>query len=277
MKGYSTRDVAYLLNLPETRIRSYARAGFVQPARGAHNEYLFSFQDLVLLRTAAELAREHVPPRRISATLARLKSLLPQGRALSELRIHAAGDEIVVSESDGPPWNPQSGQFHIAFDVGELAARVAPLARTVSAAARTAERSAQSWFELGLELEAVTVTEAMQAYENALQLEPGMDDARVNLGRLLQETGELNRAEVEYRRVLASVDHALAAYNLGVVLEDQQRYRDAIQAYARALAADPNLAEAHFNLARLYEKVGDQRAAIRHFNGYRALMRARGE
>jgi tetratricopeptide (TPR) repeat protein len=56
-----------------------------------------------------------------------------------------------------------------------------------------------------------------------------------------------------------------------------KRAREAIQAYGRALAADPNLAEAHYNLARLYEKQGDQRAAIRHFNGYRALMRGRGD
>jgi tetratricopeptide (TPR) repeat protein len=69
----------------------------------------------------------------------------------------------------------------------------------------------------------------------------------------------------------------VAAYNLGVVLEDLHRPREAIQAYARALAADPNLAEAHYNLARLYEKEGDRQAAIRHFNGYRALLRARGD
>src|SRR5687768_18220855 len=91
---YTTRDVAHLLQIPETRIRSYARAGFVQPARGAHNEYLFSFQDLVLLRTAADLARQRVPARRISAALARLKAQLPLGRPLSELSIHTAGTEI---------------------------------------------------------------------------------------------------------------------------------------------------------------------------------------
>lgn len=275
MKSYTTRDVAHLLQIPETRIRSYARAGFVQPARGTHNEYLFTFQDLVLLRTAADLARQRVPARRITTALARLKAQLPQGRPLSELRIDAAGEEIVVTSSGEPPWNPGSGQFHIEFDTSELAPRVAPLVPASTPV--TAERSAQSWFELGLELEAVAPADARHAYTEALRLEPELDGARVNLGRLLQEHGEPQLAEAEYRRVLARGDHAVAAYNLGVVLEDLQRPRDAIQSYARALAADPNLAEAHYNLARLYEKEGDRRAAIRHFNGYRALMRARGD
>jgi tetratricopeptide (TPR) repeat protein len=279
MESYTTRDVASLLQIPETRIRSYARAGFVQPARGERNEYRFSFQDLVLLRAAAELARQRVPARRISTALARLKAQLPHGRALSELCIHAAGEEIVVTERGEPPWNPGSGQFHIEFDVGQLATRVARLvpAATASAVTDRGERSARAWFELGLEVEAVAPAEARHAYREALRLEPELEEARINLGRLLHEQGEPRLAEAEYRRVLERCDHAIAAYNLGIVLEDLHRRSEAIQAYTRALAADPNLAEAHYNLARLYEKQGDGQAAIRHFNDYRALIRARGD
>jgi tetratricopeptide (TPR) repeat protein len=275
MMGYSTRDVASLLGLPEHRIRSYARAGLITPARGPRNEYLFSFQDLVLLRAAAELSRANVPARRIREALARLKQLLPQGRSLSELRIHAAGDEVVVRESSEPPWNPASGQFHIEFDVGELAARVAPLARGVAerAHAQAEERSAAEWFDLGVELEPVAPDDARAAYEAALRLDPLLADPRVNLGRLLHEAGLRAEAEAQYRQVLAVHEHALAAYNLGVLLEDMNRGVDAIKAYARAIAADPALAEAHYNLARIYEQRGDRRAAIRYFNGYRALVR----
>jgi tetratricopeptide (TPR) repeat protein len=273
--GYSTRDVASLLGIPERRIRAYARAGLITPARGPRNEYLYSFQDLVLLRAAAELSRADVPERRISEALSRLKNQLPQGRSLSELRIHAAGDEVVVRESSEPPWNPQSGQFHIEFDTADLAARVAPLARGVSerAHAESDVRSEREWFELGVELEPVAPEEARAAYEQALRLDPSLTDARVNLGRLLYEAGLRDEAESQYRQVLAVREHALAAYNLGVLLEDTKRDVEAIKAYARAIAADPSLAEAHFNLARIYEQRGDQRAAIRHFNGYRALVR----
>lgn len=282
MKGYTTQDVARLLDLPEQRIRAYARAGFITPSRGPRNEYLFSFQDLVLLRAAAELERERVPPRRITDALARLKARLPAGRSLSEVRIHAAGDEILVRDRGEPPWNPGSGQFHIDFDVGELAERVAPLARDFSRRAHAGgggpatDRSAAEWFDMGLELEAVAPDEARAAYERAVELEPAHADARVNLGRLLHEAGEPAAAEAQYRAALQHAEHALAAYNLALVLEDLGRASDAIRAYARALAADAQLAEAHYNLARLYEQRGDQPAAIRHFNGYRAIMRSRG-
>lgn len=275
MMGYSTRDVASLLGLPERRIRAYARAGLITPARGPRNSYQYSFQDLVLLRAAAELSRADVPARRIGEALLHLKRQLPQGRSLSELRIHAAGDEVVVRESSEPPWNPGSGQFHMEFDVGELAARVAPLARGVSERAHAGpqERTAAEWFELGLELEPVTPEEARAAYEQAVRLDADLNDARVNLGRLLHEAGRSAEAESHYRHVLAVREHALAAYNLGVLLEDTGRDLEAIKAYARAIASDPALAEAHYNLARIYEQRGDQRAAIRHFNGYRALVR----
>jgi tetratricopeptide (TPR) repeat protein len=274
MMGYTTRDVASLLGLPERRIRAYARAGLITPARGSRNEYLYSFQDLVLLRTAAELTRARVPGRRIGAALARLKVQLPEGRSLSELRIHAVGDEIVVRQNSEPPWNPASGQFHIEFDVAELAARVAPLARGGERAHSEAdERTAAEWFEIGSDLDAVAPEEARVAYEHALRLEPQLAEPRVNLGRLLHEAGLRAEAEAQYRQVLAAREHALAAYNLGVLLEDMKRDAEAIHAYARAIAADPELAEAHYNLARLYEQRGDQRAAIRHFNGYRALVR----
>jgi tetratricopeptide (TPR) repeat protein len=275
MAGYTVRDVASLLNLTEQRVRAYIRAGVIEPARGDRNEYLFTFQDLVLLRTAVELARGDVPLRRIGAALTRLRDALPTGRSLSELRIHASGDEIVVRESSEPPWNPQSGQFHIEFEVRELATRVAPLARAAAARAHDDEpgRSAAEWFDLGMELEAVAPDEARKAYEHAIRLDESQSDARVNLGRMLHEAGLPDAAEKQYRDVLARGEHALAAYNLGVLLEDAGRGADAIQAYARSLAADPQLAEAHFNLARLYEERGDHRAALRHFNGYRALVR----
>ena len=63
--GYSTREVATLLGLSEAQIRSCARAGFVAPRVGPRGELLFSFQDLVLLRTAKALLAARIPQRRI--------------------------------------------------------------------------------------------------------------------------------------------------------------------------------------------------------------------
>src|SRR5437763_681256 len=72
--GYSTKDVAALLGLSAGQVRSYVRSGFLAPQQGPRGEYYFSFQDLVLLRTAKGLLAARVPQRRI-----RLARLL-QGR-----------------------------------------------------------------------------------------------------------------------------------------------------------------------------------------------------
>ena len=69
MKSYTTRDVAKLLGLSEAQVRSQARVGYLAPDRGPHNAYRFSFQDLVLLRTAKALSEARIAPRRIRRAL----------------------------------------------------------------------------------------------------------------------------------------------------------------------------------------------------------------
>ena len=65
MKSYTTSDVARLLGLSAGRVRSLARAGVLSPDRGPRGALRFSFQDLVLLRTARALSEARLPARRI--------------------------------------------------------------------------------------------------------------------------------------------------------------------------------------------------------------------
>ena len=109
------------------------------------------------------------------------------------------------------------------------------------------------------------------AYMQAIALQPAHADARVNLGRLFHEDGRLTDAEEQYRAALDAAESPFAAYNLGLILEERREIIEAISAYERALASDAGFADAHFNLARLYENTGDARSAIRHFNAYRLL------
>ena len=58
-----------------------------------------------------------------------------------------------------------------------------------------------------------------------------------------------------------------------MLAQDAGKETEAIELYRRALELDPQLAEAHYNLATLFDQSGDSRAAIRHINEYRKLTR----
>ena len=273
MKGYTVADVAQLLKLAPAQVRAFARDGFLSPGRGPRGDLRFSFQDLVVLRAAKDLAAARIPARRIRRTLKRLRQDLPRGRSLAELRITAEGERIVVRDGE-TAWNPDSGQVVIDFHVRDLATRAAPIARRTARAAQAAaaDYDADGWYELGLELEAVAPQEARDAYRRALELDPHHADAHVNLGRLLQEKNLTEEAETHYRAALAaSPAHATAWFDLGTALEDLRRASDAVDAYRRAIHADRRMADAHFNLARLYEKAGKKAAALRHLGIYQRL------
>ena len=51
MEGYGSNEVARMLGLSVQRVRSFVRAGFLEPQRGPRNELRFTFHDLVMLRT----------------------------------------------------------------------------------------------------------------------------------------------------------------------------------------------------------------------------------
>lgn len=273
MRGYSTRDVAELLGLTPPRIRSFARAGFLSPAKSPSGQYRFSFQDIILLRTAKELDEAQVQPRTLMRALRALREQLPNGQSLAALRVTADGDRVVVREQD-TVWNPESGQIQLDFSVSELAGKVTPLLQSAARDTRQNDSaSSEDWFELGADFEAIgEIEEARAAYFRALELDADNPEANINLGRLLHAEGNASDAADLYRTALAtSPNHATASYNLAVALEDMDSITEAIASYRQALVSDPDFADAHYNLAQLYERNGDQRAALRHLQRYRAL------
>ena len=263
------RTVEKLLGLPRSTIRSLVQAGFVSPARGPRGALLFSFQDLIALRTAWALAQAHLPPRRILRSLRQLRAQLPDSVPLSGLKIGAVGDRVVVQEGEAR-WQADSGQYLLALEVGAAAGDIRLVDRL-----EQAKETAEDGFSRGAALEETDPAAARRAYEEALAADPSHAGAATNLGRLLHEGGQLDEAERVYRAGLAACgSDALLHYNLGVLLEDSGRTGEAAQAYERALHDDPGLADAHYNLARLYEAQGHPRLALRHLAQYRRLSGA---
>lgn len=269
MKGYSTRDVAELLEIQPDVIREIARSGILEPARTSRNHYRFDFQDIIILRTAKELLHSGIKRAQINNALFKLKAKLPSNRHLTSMRISGDGGVLVIREED-QVYNPDSGQLHFNFAVADLAGTVAPLAKQAAEEAEQSDQlSSDDWFDLGVDLEAVSPEDAPAAYLRALELDPKHSDAHVNIGRLLQEAGENKAAEEHYNQALeAEPDNVLAAFNLGTLFEDMGRIEDAITAYKQA----SNLADAHYNLSRLYELVGEHSQALKHLKTYRKLI-----
>lgn len=164
--------------------------------------------------------------------------------------------------------------------------------------------SATAWYELGCSVEATDPARAIRCYQRALAGRPDHADAHNNLARIIHDDlarpvadrtntdapaapsvgpvhARLAIAESHYRlAICARPTVPLYWFNLAVSVEDQGRTAEAIELYQHALGLDPTLADAHFNLARLYELTGRRtmdelalRRAVNHLVRYRDLGR----
>ena len=269
---FTTREVAKILDLSESRIRSLVRAGFLSPTRGPGRRHQFTFQDLLLLRTSKGLLDARVPLKRVRRILHSLRRQLPEDEQLSSLTIYADGRRVVAWDG-AARWQQDSGQFLFNFDAQDVAEQV-----TLPAAASEARRpqlTAEQWFDLADELEKNSPEEARRAYHQTLELDPTLAAAHINLGRLYHQARQFDQAEAHYRAAVGQTpDDALAHFNLAALLEDSGRPEEAISQYRQALAADPAFADAHYNLGLLFESRGQRQDAIKHFRAARKLYGA---
>ena len=271
MHGYSVRDVERLVHLPRSAIRALVEAGFVSPTRGPRNTWMFSFQDLIVLRTAQSLAAAKVPRKRIVRSVKELRRHLPESMPLSGLSI-SAGDDCVVVKEGTRRWQAESGQYLFAFEGDPADGSLSVLEQHDL----TAPASAEDWYSRGADLETEDPEAAIKAYEQAVTVDAKLLKASINLGCLLHELGRFDRAERVYRDAIrTNGSDPVLLYDLGVLLDDMGRKSEAVEAYQAALRADPRLADCHYNLALLCEGLGKPRDAIQHMAEYRRLTAAR--
>jgi len=281
---YTIRSIQEMLGLSRGVISSLIAAGFVAPTRGARGEYRFTFQDVVLLRTAAELQAARIAPRRILQALRRLKERLPAELPLAGLRISAVGNDVTVREG-GAQWQADSGQLVMDFQFAPVKGSVtflqrpsalAPAPMPASARLPATAEAIDAAFGLGEALESTDRKAAEAAYRKVLALDPDHADAYLNLGALLCEAKRCKEAVALYDEALRrKPGEALLHFNRAVALEDQGRPMEALAAYNVSLQLAPDLADAHYNAARLHEQLGDAKNAVRHFSAYRRLERRR--
>jgi tetratricopeptide (TPR) repeat protein len=263
MHEYSQSDLTRRFHLTRPLLRSLAREGLITtPARRGKTAY--SFQDLLILRTARALRDAAIPATKILRALDNIRST----RAWA---LGASGKDLEIREGT-QAWEATSGQYSL------------PLARVPAVKVATMPVAAQSppptlkadeHYARGFALEESDAVAARAAYQEALGAQPDHLEARINLGRLLHLAGELTEAERTYRQ--AQTTSALLSFNLAILLEDQNREEEAAAAYREALAHDPYFPDAHFNLSRLYERANLPREALQHLLAYRRHILQFGE
>lgn len=100
--------------------------------------------------------------------------------------------------------------------------------------------------------------DALEAYDSALELNPGCADAHLGQGGIFRKQGRLDDAVSAYRQAIAaSPTDAVAHCNLGFALQKQGRLGDAIDSYRRAITFRPSLADAHNNLGMALQAQGE--------------------
>lgn len=246
---YGQRDIlAMYPRLREDHLRYLQKWGFVRPAFKNNADTWYTFADLTVLRQVhAELA--DAPFRAVLRSLQASRS----GQLAFDFRIEAEPARILALKPRPRP------------DTETAAPRDPSRAQTV----------AEQHFLAGSLLDDGTpekAEEAAQAYRRALEADPELVAALINLANIRYSRDELAEATALYERAVAiDPTYFEAHFNLGNIHHDRGRYAEAARCYAEALALNPGYAEAHFYLAVTLEKMGRSSDARVHWRAYQQL------
>src|SRR6185295_13935923 len=97
--------------------------------------------------------------------------------------------------------------------------------------------------------------EAADAFRRALQLDPGLVLARINLGIALFNIPDLPAAQKELQAAIQAAPTAPQPhYLLGLAAKTQNRPEEAIASFQKVLRVDPNDVGANVNIGQLYSQ-----------------------
>jgi tetratricopeptide (TPR) repeat protein len=263
---FSRVEFQRILDVSEKQLSYWEKLKLVAP-RKKGVEKTYDFRDLITLRTAKQLIEKGISAQRLQRSIVALQKQLSEVKSpLTELRIRSNGRDVIV-EREGMHLEPISGQIVLNFETRELGEKV----RVIP------QRSAEEWVTIGVQREeqsesAAGLKGAAEAYQRALDMNPGHVDALNNLGMLSYEQGSTEDATVLFRRAVElHPDHMLSHFNLGSVLEEAGELEEARRHLRLAVRLDAAHADTHYNLAFVCERLGAYTEARRHWRRYLEL------
>ena len=250
---HAMRDVLQRYRaLREDHVRYLVKCGILRPVLRTNADIFFAFPDLAVIRQANEGLVQGTAFRGIVRTLIAAR----RGQLEFDFRLDAAPAKIIELRrpEHGRPSPPQKADGSVAAHDTELAEE---FFRTASALD---------------ELDESTQDEAAAAYRKALQLDPYLVAALINLANIHYSRDELAESQALYERAIGlESDFFEAHFNLGNIYHDLGRFPDAQACYREALRLNPFYADAHFYLAVTFEKMGLSQDARPHWRAYQQL------
>ena len=238
--------------LRDDHLRYLQKWGFIRRAFKNNADTFFAFSDLTVLR-------------QVHAELQQGVSFRAVLRDLQATRVGTTGVRFSHRCRAGP--------HHRAQAAGSRRRRSPP--RWHERSRRVPSTTAEQYFLMGSLLDDGTPErqeEAAQAYRRALEDDPDLVAALINLANIRYARDELAEAQALYERaILLDGSYFEAHFNLGNIHHDHGRFLDAEACYVDALALNPGYPDAHFYLAVTLEKMGRSNEAREHWRDYQRL------
>jgi tetratricopeptide (TPR) repeat protein len=249
---HATRDLLSRYgSLREDHIRYLVKYGVIQPALRTNADTLFAFPDLVVIKQANDWLDQGMSFRTV------VRSLLSsrQGQLALDFRLEAAPAKILTLQRRAAPPAEARSEF--------------------PAVTRDAALLAEDYFRAASVLDdgdEAKLEDAAAAYRKALELDPYLVAALINLANIHYSRDELAEAQALYERAIGlESDFFEAHFNLGNIYHDLGRFAEAQACYCEALRLNPTYADAHFYLAVAFEKMGLSEDARPHWRTYQQL------
>ena len=148
--------------------------------------------------------------------------------------------------------------------------------RTYKEILRSFPQCAEAWLNLGTVLCNIDRDRALQAFDQALALDPSYHDAHYNKGLVLDDLGLVLEALESFRLAEDYADReedgassAMYSCSAGLLLASEQQYNEALAAYDRAISADPegpSCVDAYINRGELLTKLQRFTEAVQSHN-----------
>ena len=245
---HALRDViTRYRSLREDHLRYLVKCGVLRPVVRTNADTFFAFPDLAVIRQANEGLAQGAPFRSVVRMLVAAR----QGQLQFDFRLDAEPAKILALR---PPAAPPKPNLRAPRHDSELA-------EEYFRAASALDDGGDS-----------TQEEAAVAYRKALELDPFLVPALINLANIHYGRGETIEAQALYTRAIGlEPDFFEAHFNLGNIYHDLGRFPDAQTCYLEALHLNPFYADAHFYLAVIFEKMGQSQDARPHWRAYQQL------